>query len=247
MNQANLQLWAKKNTVKDYGVPWGISESAYNLRDLNYNYQYKAFGIPWLGLKRGLEYDLVISPYSTFLALQDGEMSAIQNIDDLKKAGGFGEYGFYEAIDYTTTRLKKGQKYAVVKTYMAHHQGLILNSLNNVLTNRILQKRFNDNPEIEAVQILLEERMPKDMIITKEKKERPERIKSNIDSGYTEKVILNPERIKKNYNIISNENYKIVIDDFFEGYSIYKNMLINKYKPAYEIPQGIFFRVKFMI
>lgn len=214
------------------------------MRDLNYNYQYKAFGIPWLGLKRGLEYDLVISPYSTFLALQDGEKSAIQNIDELKRAGGFGDYGFFEAIDYTTTRLKKGQKCAVVKTYMAHHQGLILNSLNNVLNNRILQKRFNDNPEIEAVQILLEERMPKDMIITKEKKERPERMKSNIDSGYIEKVILSPEKLKKNYNVISNENYKIVIDDFFEGYSSYKNMLINRYKPAYEIPQGIFFRIK---
>ena len=117
-----------------------------------------------------MEYDLVISPYSTFLALQDGDMSAFQNIEELKKLGSFGDYGFFESIDYTSSRLKQGEKYAIVKTYMAHHQGLIFNSINNVLNNKILQTRFNNNPEIESVQILLEERMPKDMIITKEKK-----------------------------------------------------------------------------
>ncbi|MCI8309282.1 MAG: hypothetical protein HFJ45_03560 [Clostridia bacterium] len=191
-----------------------------------------------------MEYDLVISPYSTFLALQDGDMSAFQNIEELKKLGSFGDYGFFESIDYTSSRLKQGEKYAIVKTYMAHHQGLIFNSINNVLNNKILQTRFNNNPEIESVQILLEERMPKDMIITKEKKERPERIKSTIDSGYIEKAILFSDRNRKNYNVISNENYKIVIDDFGEGYSNYKGILINQYKPAHEFNQGIFFRLK---
>jgi cellobiose phosphorylase len=241
---SKFAIMSQKEYCKKLNVPWGISESAYNLRDLNYNYQYKAFGIPWLGLKRGLEYDIVISPYSTFLALQDGEESAISNIEKLKKIGAVGKYGFFESIDFTSSRLKQSEKYAIVRTYMAHHQGLILNSINNVINDKILQKRFNNNPEIEAVQILLEERMPKDMIITKEKKERPERIKTTVDSGYIETIINTPDVNRKNYNVIANENYKIVIDDFGEGYSQYKETLINRYKPLYEIPQGIFFRIK---
>ena len=241
---SKFAIMSQKDYCSELGVPWGVSESAYNLRDLNNNYQYKAFGIPWLGLKRGLEYDLVVSPYSTFLALQDGEKSAIHNINELKKVGAFGEYGFYEAVDYTLNRLKKGEKYAVVKTYMAHHQGLILNSINNVLNQDIIQKRFNNNPEIEAVNILLEERMPVDLIITKEKKETPEKFKNYGDIGYIERIIDKPERLDLKYNVISNSDYKIVINDFGEGYSQYKDIIVNKYKPGYEIKQGIFFYVK---
>ena len=241
---SKFAIMSQKDYCSRLGVPWGVSESAYNLRDLNNNYQYKAFGIPWLGLKRGLEYDLVASPYSTFLALQDGEKSAIHNINELKKVGAFGEYGFYEAVDYTLNRLKKGEKYAVVKTYMAHHQGLILNSINNVLNQDIIQKRFNNNPEIEAVNILLEERMPVDLIITKEKKETPEKFKNYGDIGYIERIIDKPERLDLKYNVISNSDYKIVINDFGEGYSQYKDIIVNKYKPGYEIKQGIFFYVK---
>ena len=241
---SKFAIMSQKDYCNELGVPWGISESAYYLKDLNNNYQYKAFGIPWLGLKRGLEYDLVISPYSTFLALQDGEKSAIQNINELKKIGAYGEYGFYESIDYTLNRLKKGEKFAVVKTYMAHHQGLILNSINNVLNKNIIQTRFNNNPEIEAVNILLEERMPVDLIITKEKKETPEKFKNYGDIGYIERAIGEPEKLDLKYDVISNSDYKIVVDDFGEGYSQYKDILVNKYKPDYEAKQGIFFYVK---
>ena len=223
-------------------IPWGISESAFNIKDLNDNYQYKAFGIPWLGLKRGLENDIVVSPYSTFLALQENENKAISNIYKLENEGALGKFGFYESIDYTPSRLKKKESKAVVKTYMAHHQGLILNSINNYLNNHILKKRFNKNPEIEAVNVLLQERMPVQMIITKEKKEKPEKIKNVQDIGYIEKVI--DKHKNRLYNVISNENYMVVIDDNGNGYSKYKNCIINKYKPSYELPQGIQFYVK---
>lgn len=241
---SKFAILSQKEYCKRLGAPWGISESAYNLRDLNYNYQYKAFGIPWLGLKRGLEYDLVISPYSTFLALEEGEKTAVSNIRLLEKNGACGKYGFFESIDYTSSRLKKGEKYAIVKTYMAHHQGLILNSINNTLNDNILAKRFNDNPEIEAVQILLQERMPLDFIITKEKKQKPERPKSNFNSGYIENYLKNPNRLDLKYNVISNEHYKIVINSLGQGYSEYKNNLINKYRESSELKQGINFYVK---
>jgi len=226
------------------GVPWGVSESGFNLRDLNNNYQYKAFGIPWLGLKRGLEEDIVVSPYSTFLSLQDELNKGINNLKILEEHGALGKYGFYEAVDYTPSRLKNNRKREIVKSYMAHHQGLILLSVNNIINDNILQKRFNRNPEIEAVDILLQERMPIKMIITKEKKEKIARNKSLADSGYTERIIKNPSKIFKNVNVISNEKYRIIIDDFGNSVSEFEGKIINNYKETGEIKQGIFFYIK---
>ena len=94
--------------TKKLGIPWGISEAAFNLRDLNYNYQYKAFGIPWLGLKRGLADDMVVSSYGLILALTDVPQVVIDNLKILEKEDMYGKYGFYESIDYTTARLKYG-------------------------------------------------------------------------------------------------------------------------------------------
>ena len=173
---------------KNYGIPWGISEAAFNLKDLNNNYQYKSFGVPWLGLKRGLADDMVISPYSVFLSLNYVPKQAIANLKELEKENMLNKYGFYEAIDYTIPRLKYGKKYEVVKTYMAHHQALSLLSINNLINNNILVTRFMQNPEIEAIDILLQERMPKKAIITKEKKEKVEKIKLRDYQNYTEKV-----------------------------------------------------------
>lgn len=226
---------------KKLNVPWGISESAFNLRDLNSNYQYKAFGIPWLGLKRGLEEDIVISPYSTFLSLYDALEEGISNLKYLEKEGAKGKYGFYEAVDYTSSRLKNGKKHEVVKTYMAHHQGLILLSINNCLNQDILQKRFNQNPEIESVNILLQEKMPIKMIITKEKKEKISKNRVIGDSGYIEKVIELPNKKVKNRHVISNENYKILINDSGESISEYKGKMINNYKETSELKKRYVF------
>ena len=159
------------------GIPWGISEAAFNLKDLHSNYQYKAFGIPWLGLKRGLADEMVSATYGSVLAITDMPTAVLKNLKELEKQGMYDKYGFYESIDYTPERLTKGQKSIPVKTYMAHHQALILLSINNLFNNQIFQKRFMKNPEIEAVSILLQERMPETFIITKESKEKPEKIR----------------------------------------------------------------------
>lgn len=223
---------------KKKGVPWGISESAFNLRDLNNNYQYKAFGIPWLGLKRGLDEDTVVSPYSTFLSLEDETELAIKNLKLLEQEGATGKYGYYEAVDYTPSRVKGNGK-AVVKTYMAHHQGLILLSINNLLNNNILKTRFNNNPEIEAVDILLQERMPMKMIITKEQKEKIVKNKNLISNGYTERVIEKANRESRNVNVISNEKYKIIIDDYGDSVSEFEDVMVNNFKETSDIKQRI--------
>ena len=119
------------------GIPWGVSEAAFSLKDLHGNYQYKAFGIPWLGLKRGLADERVISSYASIMALQFFPREVMDNIECIEAEKALGKFGLFESIDYTPSRLRTGKKCEVVKTYMAHHQGLILMAINNFLNENI--------------------------------------------------------------------------------------------------------------
>ena len=239
-----FMLMSQKKYAKQLDIPWGISEAAFNLRDFNNNYQYKAFGIPWLGLKRGLEEDMVVSSYAIFLSMRFNAKEAIKNLRKLEKQNMYGKYGFYESIDYTMDRLKYGKSYEVVKTYMAHHQGLILLSINNLINNNILVKRFNNNPEIEAVDILLQERMPEKAIITKEKKEKVQRLKMQMLDNYSERVYTKQNTNLNISNVISNGNYTVVSNLHGNGYSKCGNILINRYKETADYNQGIVFYIK---
>ena len=207
-----FSILSQKKYAKKLGIPWGISESAYNTKDFKGNYQYKTFGVPWLGLKRDLDDEIVISPYATAMALTFYPNEAIENLKTIDENSGTGKYGFYESIDYKPKR-------AVNKTFMAHHQGLILTSINNLLNNNIFQKRFMRNAEIEGAQILLEEKMPKDMITTKEKKEKVEKIKYKDYEEYTERT--------SGINVLANEKYSIVMKDDGSSYSKFGNDIIS--------------------
>jgi cyclic beta-1,2-glucan synthetase len=132
------------------GVPWGISESAYNARDLQLTYQYSNFGVPGLGLKRGLSEDVVVAPYATALAAMIDPGAAAQNFARLSEAGVRGQYGFYEALDYTGTRVPEDTLVAVVRAYMAHHQGMSLVALANVLHHGVMRTRFHAEPRMQA-------------------------------------------------------------------------------------------------
>ena len=239
-----FMVMSQKEYAKKLGIPWGISESAFNLKDLNSNYQYKAFGIPWLGLKRGLADEMVVSSYGSILAIFDFPKEVIQNLKQLEEVGMYQKYGFYEAIDYTPQRLKKKQKYALVKTYMAHHQALILLSINNLINNNVIQDRFVKNAQIKAVDVLLQERMPEDVIITKEKKEKVEKIKTVDYENYNVRTFTKLNEHLNNFNIISNDDYTIAINERGEGYSKYKDVIINRYKPTNDYPEGIAFYIK---
>ena len=239
-----FMIMSQKQYAKKIRTPWGISEAAFSLKDLNNNYQYKAFGIPWLGLKRGLEDDIVISPYSVFLSLPYDIEGSIKNIRDLEKEGMIGQYGFYESVDYTLSRLNPNEKRRIVKTYMAHHQGLILLSINNVINDFILVKRFNQNPEIEAVDILLQERMPKKAIVTKEKKEKIVKQKMTDYQNYFESVFSKPKQGINQLNVISNGVYKIYNLADGRGFSMYKDIMINRFKETADYKQGNFFYIR---
>lgn len=241
---SEFAIMSGQEYAKKLNIPWGISEAAFNLRDLNNNYQYKAFGVPWLGLKRGLADEMVVSSYGTILAINDAPIETIENLKRLEREGMYNKYGFYESIDYTLSRLRKGEKNSVIKTYMAHHQGLILLSLDNLFNRNILQKRFMNNPEIESVEILLEERMPENVILTKEQKERVEKVK-NIDyETYSVREYNKPYDKLNNINLISSGEYSIIIDQKGNGYSKYKDIAINRFKRTDDIAQGIFFFFK---
>ena len=237
-------IYSQIEYTKKLGIPFGISEAAFSLRDLNNNYQYKSFGVPWLGLKRGLGDDIVISPYSIFLSLNYIPKLAIENLKRLEKVNMNNKYGFYESIDYTSSRIKNGKKYEIVKTYMAHHEALSLLSINNLLNENVLVNRFMKNPEIKSIEVLLQERMPNKAIITKEKKEKVQKIKPKDYQNYMEKVYT---KIDENLNIcntISNGNYTVFTKDNGEGFSKYGDILINRFKNTSDYKQGIIFFIK---
>ena len=145
---------------QERGVPWGVSEAAYNVRDLHLNYQYGPFGVPGLGLKRGLIEDLVVAPYATMLAAEIDPRSAMDNLRRLEKEGALGAYGYYESIDYTAERLPQGQHHVLIRAFMTHHQGMSLVSLSNVIEEDRMEKRFHADPTVQATELLLQERIP---------------------------------------------------------------------------------------
>jgi cellobiose phosphorylase len=142
------------------GTPWGISESCYNLRDASSLYQYRAFGVPGLGLKRGLGDDLVVAPYASAMALLSWPYESCRNMQLLDESGYLGDYGFFDAIDYTPSRRGPDRRPAPCKTFMAHHSGMALLAIDAVLNDRPMQRRFVDDPLCQAHEVLLQERLP---------------------------------------------------------------------------------------
>ncbi len=229
---------------KKLNIPWGISEAAFNVKDLHSNYQYKAFGIPWLGLKRGLADEVVVSSYGSILAINDEAKEVVKNLKLLERYGMNDKYGFYESIDFTPQRVEKKKNASVVKTYMAHHQGLILLSINNLFNNNILQKRFIDNAQIKAISILLQERKPDKYIVTKEDKEKVEKLKYIDYEDYIKNTYTKIDERLITGNVIANENYTIAMNQKGVGFSKYKDIYINRYKATDDYLQGIFFYIK---
>ena len=189
-------------------VPWGVSECAFAVKDNELNYQYKAFGIPWLGLMRGLNNYLIVSPYSSLLMLEYDPESVYKNIKELKKLGLYSSYGFYEAIDYTKQHIDKSKSSEIVKTYMAHHQGMILSSIDNYINKGIIKNRFHNNPSIKACDILLKERERINATIKKDTKDKDSVFKQKNIEKYTTFVsstYSSKENIEEGKNEVNNE------------------------------------------
>ncbi|MEO8364475.1 MAG: glucoamylase family protein, partial [Ilumatobacteraceae bacterium] len=215
----------------ELGVPWGISESGYNARDLAQKYQYSGFGVPGLGLKRGLSEDVVVSPYSTALAAMIQPEAAIRNFARLSKAGAVGRYGFREALDYTPRRLPEGASVAIVKSYMSHHQGMVLVALGNVLHDGIMVERFHSDPIIEATELLLQERMPRNVLVARP---RAEEVKSTADVRDLVSPILrtfnSPHDAIPRTHVLSNGRYAVMVTAAGSGYSRWRDIAVTRWR-----------------
>ena len=215
---------------KERGVPWGISESGYNSIDVNLNYQYRAFGVPGLGLKRGLADDLVIAPYATALALMVAPEEACLNLQRLAAEGFAGRHGFYEAIDYTPSRLQYGQSNAVVRSFMAHHEGITLLSLAYLLLDRPMQKRFESDPQFQATMLLLQERIPKATAFYSHTTELSEIHASPGSPEMPVRLFDSPDTPLPEVQLLSNGRYHVVVTNAGGGYSRWKDIAVTRWR-----------------
>jgi len=212
-------------------VPWGESESAYNARDLNLTYQYSSFGVPGLGLKRGLSEDIVIAPYATALAAMINPSAAVQNFVRLDQAGGRGAYGFYEALDYTSTRVPEGESVALVRTYFAHHQGMSLIAISNVLDDGAMRRRFHAEPMVQATELLLQERTPRDVLVA-----RPRAEEVSAAAHVRELVppvlrrFTTPHSPIPRTHLLSNGRYAVMLTAAGSGYSRWRDIAVTRWR-----------------
>ncbi|MGH7373479.1 MAG: glucoamylase family protein, partial [Candidatus Rokuibacteriota bacterium] len=204
----------------EYGVPWGISESAYNVRDLDLTFQYSNFGVPGLGLERGLGEDLVIAPYATALAAMVDAAAAARNFSALIEVGARGPYGFYEALDYTRSRLPEGAPVAIVRAYMAHHQGMTLVALANALRGAVMRARFHAEPIVQATDLLLQERAPRDVAVARPRVEEvhaPAHVRDFVEPAFRQ--FATPHGPTPRTHLLSNGRYAVMLTTAGSGYS----------------------------
>jgi cyclic beta-1,2-glucan synthetase len=213
---------------KQRGVPWGVSESGYNAFDTQFNYLYRAFGIPGLGLKRGLEDDLVIAPYACVMALMVAPEAACLNLQNLRYA--IGKFGFYEAIDFTLARLPPDSKRAVVRSFMTHHQGMSFLAFSYLLHHQPMQRRFVADPLFQATLLLLQERRPKP---TASYLQIP---KSPHDSAHSDRpeasvrVFHSPNTRTPQVQLLSNGTYHVMLTQAGGGYSRWKDIAVTRWR-----------------
>ena len=212
------------------GIPWGISESAYSARDYMLTYQYSGFGVPGLGLRRGLSEDAVVAPYATALAAMIVPTAAVRNFRRIIEAGGFGQYGFYEALDYTGTRLQKGEQVSVVRAYMAHHQGMTQVAIANVLQDGAVRAHFHAEPIVQSADLLLQERTPRDVSVSRP---RAEEVGSSLHVESLVPAILrrfeSPHAATPRTHLLSNGRYVVMITAAGSGYSRWRKLAVTRW------------------
>uniref|UniRef100_UPI00358E756B glucoamylase family protein n=1 Tax=Crenothrix polyspora TaxID=360316 RepID=UPI00358E756B len=214
---------------RERGVPWGVSESAFNGRDLFFTYQYSAFGVPGLGIKRGLGEELVITPYATALAAMYLPHAAVKNFERLENEGALGRFGFYEALDFTPIRLAEHERVAIVRCYMAHHQGMSLVAIANVVHDGAMRHRFHNAPLIQAADLLLQERIPSgadtDNVPTLE-------ILSEVKESVQPPVrrVPSPTSSVPSAHLLSNGRYAVMITAAGSGYSLWRDLAVTRWR-----------------
>jgi cyclic beta-1,2-glucan synthetase len=232
LEQTNRLIVARQRSyAQSLNIPWGISESSYNVRDLEMTYQYSNFGVPGLGLKRGLGENRVVAPYATGLAAMIDPAAAVENYARLESLGARGRFGFYEAVDFTRARLPEGTDHSIVRSYMAHHQGMTITAIANVLMDGVLRKRFHADLRIQAVELLLQERVPRDAMLA------PPRASEVTVSATADPVgtsVLRrfeaPSAAAPTAHLLSNGRYGIMLTPTGSGFSRWRDIAITRWR-----------------
>jgi len=214
-------------------VPWGISEAAYNARDRELTYQYTNFGVPGLGLKRGLGQNTVIAPYATVLAAQFTPRESVSNLERLRRIGALGRHGYHDAVDFTPQRLPEGADHVVVRNYMAHHSGMTIAAVANAIFEGRLRDRFHSDPVIESAELLLQEKAPREVLATTVRTEADER----TAKGETEtqspdtRIVLDPLWALRSTSLMSNGRYSVMLSATGSGYGRWGDVAVTRWQP----------------
>ena len=212
------------------GLPWGVSESGYNAVDANLNYQYHAFGVPGLGLMRGLAEDSVIAPYASALALMVAPEAACVNLQLLSGMGLEGRYGFHEAVDYTPSRLPRGETSVIVRSYMAHHQGMSLLALASLMLDQPMQRRFASDPALQATLLLLQERIPRHAPIQAQRSDPSEGSGFSEAPADTAPLPYDAQTAAPEVQLLSNGRYQLMVTNAGGGYSRWKDLAVTRWR-----------------
>jgi len=211
------------------GVPWGVSECAYNVRDREQTYQYRAFGVAELALQRGLDRETVVAPYASALAMMVDPREGMANLERLTAMGALGKYGFRDALDYTRTT--RGEPFALVHTYMAHHVGMSLVAMTNVLCDDIWPQRFHTDPLVKAVELLLFERVPRALVV----RDTPE----SGDEDNTPAADRTPPQVRAidtsepstpRVALLGSQPYTVMLNHNGSGYSNYQSLAVTRWR-----------------
>ncbi len=232
LNQTNKLIVIRQMQYgRSKNIPWGISEAAYNARDREMTYQYTNFGVPGLGLKRGLSHNTVVAPYATVLAAQFLPAEAVSNLARLRKLGALGRFGFYDAVDFTPQRVPEGSDHAVVFNYMAHHQGMSIVAIANAIFEGRMRDRFHSDPVIEAAELLLQEKAPRDIPTATTRTEADDRgaVEQAQPSGDT-RIVLNPGKALRSTNLMSNGRYSVMVTGTGTGYSRWQDLSVTRWR-----------------
>jgi cellobiose phosphorylase len=218
----------------DYGkqrnVPWGISESGYNTVDASLNYQYRAFGVPGLGLKRGLADDLVIAPYASMMGLMVQPEASCANLQKMAELGYMGRYGFYEAIDYTPSRLPRGQSAAIIRSFMVHHQGMGFLSLSYLLHDRPMQRRFESDPLLQSTLLVLQERSPQVGAFYSNTTEMAAIRTTAQEQANPLRVLTQHSTPVPETQLLSNGRYHVMVTNSGGSYSRWKDLAVTRWR-----------------
>ncbi|MEP7176768.1 MAG: glucoamylase family protein, partial [Gemmatimonadales bacterium] len=211
------------------GVPWGVSESAYNVRDRHQTYQYRPFGVPDLALKRGLGREVVVAPYASVLACLIDPQRALANLERLEMKGALGPYGFRDAIDFTRPDPDLG--YAIVGAYMAHHLGMGLVALTNALAAQVWQRRFHDDPVVRSAELLLHERIPRRLVLQEPQGGRKD---ESLPEAEVERPAVReldtPDTTTPHVALLGHLPYTVMVSHCGGGYSRYETMAVTRWR-----------------